>query len=152
MLGEIRGAILDQQQVASTNIVSLEETQEINGIDPDQMLRQSRRIRKTIKYVYKSEESENGLVYMVSSQLLRPNPEKSHVQCMLLSILSLNQCPDELGIDPKSLGFNLDRSATGTHSVAMLLPREKHDQMMAKRNVAVQRVERRSPSTRVLKS
>ncbi len=61
---------------------------------------------------------------------------------MLIAMLTFNQCIEESGIDPKSVEFNIDRSATGTHYVAMLLPREKHDRMMVNRNVAEQSGER----------
>jgi len=152
MFGEIRTAILDLQQVASQNILPLEHSQKVTGIDQDQMLRQSCHVRETIRYVYTIEESENGLVHTISSQLLRPKPEKYQVQCMLIAMLTLNQCLEESEIDPKSVEFNIDRSATGTHYVAMSVPREKHDQMMANRNVAEQSGEREPPATRVLKS
>jgi hypothetical protein len=55
---------------------------------------------------------------------------------MLVAMLTLNQCLADSGIDPKSVEFNIDRSATGTHYVAMLLTREKHDKMMAERSIA----------------
>jgi hypothetical protein len=138
MFGEIRAAILDLQHVASQNIFSLEQTQKVTGIDQDQMLRQSCHVRETIRYVYTIEESENGLVHTISSQLLKKKPEKYQVQCMLIAMLTLNQGLEDSGIDPKSVEFNIDRSATGTHYVAMLLPPEKHDQMMANRDVAEQ--------------
>ncbi len=152
MFGEIRNAILDLQQVASRSIFPLEQSQNVTGIDQDQMQRQSCRVRETIRYVYTIEESENGLVHTISSQLLRPKPEKYQVQCMLIAMLTLNQCLEDSGIDPKSVEFNIDRSATGTHYVAMLLPREKHDRMMVNRNVAEQSGEREPPAKRALKS
>ena len=152
MFGEIRTAILDLQQIASKNILRLEQAQKVTGIDQNQMLRQSCHVRETIRYVYTVEESENGLVHTVSSQLLRPKPEKYQVQCMLIAMLTLNQCLEESGIDPKSVEFNIDRSATGTHYVVMLLPREKHDQMMANRNVAEQSGEPEPPIKRNLKA
>lgn len=136
MFMEIRAAILDRQRVASQNILPLEQAQKVTGIDRDQMLRQSCHVRETIRYVYTIEESENGLVHTISSQLLKPKPEKYHVQCMLVAMLTLNQCLDESGVDPKSIEFNIDRSATGTHYVAMLLSRDKHDQIMANCRVA----------------
>lgn len=142
MFGEIRTAILDLQHIASQAVLPLEATQTVAGIDQDQMLRQSCHIRETIRYVYTIEESENGLVHTISSQLLKPKPEKYQVQCMLIAMLTLNQRLEESGIDPKSVEFNIDRSETGTHYVAMLLPREKHDQMMANRDVAEQDVGR----------
>lgn len=135
MFAEIRTAILALQHVASQNILPLQQTEKVTGIAQDQMLRQSCHVRETIRYVYTIDESENGLVHTISSQLLRPKPEKYQVQCMLIAMLTLNQCLEESGIDPKSVEFNIDRSATGTHYVAMLLPRAKHDQMMASRNV-----------------
>lgn len=136
MFGEVRTAILDLQRVASQNIFPLEQTQKVTGIDQEQMLRQSRRVCETIRYVYTVEESEDGVVHTISSQLLKPKPEKYQVQCMLIAMLTLNECLKESGIDPKSVEFNIDRSATGTHYVAMLLPRDKHDQMLVYRNVA----------------
>ena len=118
MFGEIHTAILDIQQVASRNILPLEQSQNVTGIDQDQMQRQSCRVRETIRYVCTIAESENGLVHTISSQLLRPKPEKYQVQCMLIAMLTLNQCLEESGIDPKSVEFNIARSATGTHYVA----------------------------------
>ena len=50
---------------------------------------------------------------------------------MLIAMLTLNQCLAESRIDPQSVEFNIDLSATGTHYVAMLLTRDKHDPMMA---------------------
>lgn len=138
MFREIRSAILDLQRVASQNIFPLEQAQKITGIDEDQMLRQSRTVRGTIRFIYTIEDSENGLVHTISSQLLKRKPEKYQIQCMLIAMLTLNQCLDDSGIDPKSVEFNIERSASGTHYVAMLLPREKHEQMMAKGNVAQQ--------------
>ena len=140
MFAEIRTAILDLQRIASQNVFPIEQRQKVTGSDQDQMLRQSCHVRDTIRYVYTVEETESGLVHTISSQLLKPNPEKYQVQCMLVAVLTLNQCLEESGIDPKSVEFDIDRSATGTHYVAMLLPREKHYQMMANREVAEQRV------------
>jgi hypothetical protein len=152
MFGEIRTAILDPQQIASKNILHLTQAQKVTGIDQNQMLRQSCRVRETIMYVYTIEESENGLVHTISSQLLRPKPEKYQLQCMLIAMLTLNQCLEETGIDQESVEFNNDRSATGTHYVAMLLPRQKHDQMMVNRIVAEQSGEPDPPMARDLKS
>ena len=136
MFAEIRTATLDLQRVASQNVFPVGQNQKVNGIDQDQMLRQSCRVRDTIRLVYTIKESETGLVHFVSSQLLKPKPEKYQIQCMLVAMLTLNQCLEDAGIDPKSVEFNIDRSATETHYVAMSLTRDKHDQMMAKRKVA----------------
>lgn len=136
MFGEVRTAILDLQRVASQNIIPLEQAQKVTGIDQEQMLRQTRQVCETIRYIYTVEESQDGVVHTISSQLLKPKPEKYQVQCMLIAMLTLNQCLEDSGIDPKSVEFNIDRSATGTHYVAMLLPRDKHEQMLAHRNAA----------------
>ena len=135
MFGEIRTAILKLQRIASQNIFPVEQSQKITGIDQDQKLQQSCHVRETIRYVYTVEETESGVIHTVSSQLLKPKPEKYQVQCMLIAMLTLNQCLAESGIDPKSVEFSIDRSATGTHYVAMMLPREKHDLMMGNRDV-----------------
>jgi hypothetical protein len=139
MFDEMRAAIRELQQIASQNILPLEQTQKVTGIDLEQMLQQSRQVGNIIRYVYTVEEAENGIVHTISSQLLKPKPEKYQVQCMLIAMLTLNQCLEESGIDPKSIEFTIDRSATGTHYVAMLLPPEKHTQMMAHRNAAEQK-------------
>jgi hypothetical protein len=76
------------------------------------------------------------MVHVVSSQLLKPKPEKYQIQCMLLAMLTLNQCLTDAEIDPNSVEFDIDRSATGTHYVAMSLSREQHEKMMAKRSAA----------------
>jgi hypothetical protein len=136
MFAEIRTAILDLQRVASQNIFLVGQTHKLNGIDQDHMLRQSCHVRETIRYVYTIEESESGFVHVISSQLLKPKPEKYQIQCMLIAMLTLNQCLADSSIDPKSVEFNIDRSATGTHYVAMSLTRQQHDQMLASRNRA----------------
>ncbi len=48
MFEEMRTAILSLQQVASRNIFPLEQSQNVTGIDQDQMQRQSCRVRETI--------------------------------------------------------------------------------------------------------
>ncbi len=148
MFEEIRTAILELQRVASQNIFPIEQSRNVTGVDQRQMLRQSCRVRDTIRYVYTIEQSEEGLVHTISSQLTKPKPEKYQVQCMLIAMLTLNQCLEDSGIDPKSVEFNIDRSATGTHYVAMLLPRDKHDQLMANSNATDQSGEPEPPMTR----
>lgn len=136
MFAEIRTAILDLQRVASHNIFPAEQCQKLTGFDQEEMLQQSCHVRDAIRYVYTVGECETGLVHVVSSQLLKPKPEKYQIQCMLVAMLTLNQCLADAGIDPKSVEFGIDRSPTGTHYVSMSLTRDQHDRMMAKRNAA----------------
>ncbi|MCU0709006.1 MAG: hypothetical protein MUF23_11995 [Pirellula sp.] len=136
MFAEIRSAILELQGVASKNVFTVEQSQKMTGIDQDRMHQQTCRVRDTIRYVYTIEESATGMVHVVSSQLLKPKPEKYQIQCMLLAMLTLNQCLTDAEIDPNSVEFDIDRSATGTHYVAMSLSREQHEKMMAKRSAA----------------
>jgi non-ribosomal peptide synthetase component E (peptide arylation enzyme) len=137
MFGQIRSEILDLQRIASANILSLKQAEKLTGFDQDQMLRQSRHVAETIRYVYTIEEAENGLIHTISSQMLKRKNEKYQVQCMLIAMLTLNQSLEAAGIDPKTVEFNIDRSVTGTHYLEMLISQSKHDQMMANNRVAL---------------
>ncbi len=137
LFGKIRSEILNLQRIASANILSLHQAQKLTGFDQNQMLRQSCHVAETIRYVYTIEESENGLIHTISSQMLKRKNEKYQVQCMLIAMLTLNQSLEAAGIDPKTVEFNIDRSVTGTHYLEMLLSQAQHDQMMSKNYVAL---------------
>lgn len=131
MFVEIRELLREMQKLAAENILPASDGATMAGIDQATMLKHTAQLRKTIRFVYTIEESEAGRTHMVSSQLLLPKPEKYQIQCMLIVMLTMNQCLEEAGIDPQSVSFQIDKSEQGTHYLAMALSEAQHDQLMA---------------------
>ncbi|OUT57348.1 MAG: hypothetical protein CBB71_15630 [Rhodopirellula sp. TMED11] len=128
---EIRELLREMQVVAAENVLPASDGTSVPGIDQATMLKLTAQLRKTIRFVYTIEESDEGLTHRVSSQLLLPKPEKYQIQCMLIVMLTLNQCLEEAVIDPRSVSFQIDKSEQGTHYLAMALSKAQHDQLLA---------------------
>lgn len=131
MFGEIQDTIVRLQQAAAENVMPLEKGDHLTGINEEKMARQSSHVGQSIRFVYTIEESPTGLVHVVSSQLLRPLPQKYQVQCMLVAMLTLNRQLSDSGTDPQEVEFDIDQSVTGTQYVTMSVTREQHDRMLA---------------------
>jgi len=131
MFDEIRDTILRLQQAAAENVFPLEKGNHLTGIHEEKMARQSSHVGPLIRFVYTIEESPTGLVHVISSQLLRPMPEKYQVQCMLVAMLTLNRQLSDSGTDPQEVEFDIEQSVTGTQYVMMSVTQEQHDRMLA---------------------
>jgi hypothetical protein len=136
MFQQIREAILSLQAMAATQIVKATDDGKVQGMSQAEMERQTQRVQETIRFVYTIEEDHGHFIHTVSSQLLARKPEKYQVQCMLVVMLTLNQQLEAVGIDPKTVQFDVSRSEMGTHYVAMALSPEHNAKVLAIPKVA----------------
>ena len=127
---KIRRIIEALQKQAATNITPLNQSEQLGGVDETAMQRQTAQIRNTIRFVYTIDEAPDGIVHMVSSQMLKPKSPKYQVQCMLVVMAVFQQQLQGAGIDPQTIPFNITESETGTQCLAMLLTSSQHSALL----------------------
>lgn len=131
MFRAIEAAILKLQQIAVTNILPAQPSGGAAGFNPDAMLRQTETLEGVIRFVYTIEHHENGLLHIVSSQLLRHKSLKYQIQCMLVAMLVLNRQLGDADIKQEEVAFDISQSELGTHYASMFLSQEQHDKFVA---------------------
>ncbi|MHA2218769.1 MAG: tetratricopeptide repeat protein [Candidatus Hodarchaeales archaeon] len=132
MMGRIDKALRTVQKQAAANILPASDEGEALSLDVKTMQKQTITVANTIRFIYTVEEHPEGLLHMVSSQLIKSRSKKYQVECMVFVTIVLRQFQfEEAGIKQDDVKLNIFETEMGTQYVSMLLTSDQHNKLMS---------------------
>ena len=95
------------------------------------MARQTGTVQDALRFVYTVERSDQGMLHVISSQLLKRRSQKYQVQATAVVMLLLTQRMRKSGLKEEDVSIDLSESELGTQYVQMRLSSAHHEQFAA---------------------